>query len=432
MRVLITTIVALNPGDAAILLGMQRLLVRAFGSDTEIAAVDGQAAAATPLYPWMRFVPSLFVRRRRGRVGRFIERIGYAHRLRRFDAWRLARAGRLMSAGLAPIAALLASKDECVILEEYLRADLVVASGGTYLVPAYDMEPPLLDYELTCALGRPFGIMPQSLGPFTGSRLQERFRQTWMRTRVLFVRDEKSRAHLRDIGVPDNRITVMPDCAFALRQPERRPPLGPPRRVAVSVREWRHFSDGSGRDGERRYLAGMAGLVTWLVREKGIEVTFLSSCQGISDYWADDARTAREVVALLDEHVAQQVVVDGAFRGPEALQEALSAFDFVVATRMHVAILSLCTARPVLAVAYEFKTTELFRSLGLDWLAVPIEAAESERLIALVSRLLDEWTVVGDRIYDGAASLAARLEPSTVALREAVRPTEGNHGVASR
>jgi colanic acid/amylovoran biosynthesis protein len=378
----------------------------------------------------MRFVPSLFVRRHRGAVGRFVERMGYAHRMRRFDRSRLTVAGRLMQAGWHAIAALLTTHAERELLAEYLGADLVLASGGTYLVPAYDMESPLLDYELTVALGRPFGVMSQSLGPFIGSPLRERFRRIGLATRVLFVRDETSRKHLREIGVAEERITVMPDCAFALRDPAHRPPTDAPRRVAVSVREWRHFSDGSGQEGERRYLAGIAGLVTWLVRDAGAHVTFLSSCQGIPDYWADDSRTAREVVALLNADVAANVAVDSQFRNPKALQQVLSTFDLVVATRMHVAILAMCTARPVLAVAYEFKTTELFASIGLDWLAVPIEAAEAPQLIAVATRLLSEWEAVGTQLYAGVGALATRLEPSAAALRAAADPVTDNRNLA--
>ena len=145
MRVLVSTIVALNPGDAAILRGTERLLQQAFGESVEVVAVDKNATAASALYPWMRFAPSLFAPKQRGGIGRTITRLGYEHRLWRFDAWRLRSAGRLMRYGWHRAAALFSSNGERNVLAEYLRADLVVASGGTYLVPTYDVEPPLRD-----------------------------------------------------------------------------------------------------------------------------------------------------------------------------------------------------------------------------------------------------------------------------------------------
>src|SRR5690606_9590251 len=94
--------------------------------------------------------------------------------------------------------------------------DLVLASGGTYLVPAYNMEAPLRDYEFTLALGKPLGFMPQSMGPFRGSALAPRFAAVFDRSRLLIVRDSQSASHLQELGLQPQRIMVAPDAAFAL------------------------------------------------------------------------------------------------------------------------------------------------------------------------------------------------------------------------
>lgn len=436
MRVLVSTIVALNPGDAAILRGTERLLQQAFGDSVEIVAVDKNAAAASALYPWMRFAPSLFASGQRGGIGRFIARLGYEHRLWLFDAWRLRCAGRLMQHRWHPVAALFATAGERNVLTEYLRADLVVASGGTYLVPTYDTEPPLRDYELTLALDRPLAFMPQSMGPFTNTRLRKRFAAVFGRSRFVFVRDEQSRQHLESIGVPAARVRMVPDAAFALATvpsaetapiaPVVAPAAPPVRRVAISVREWKHFADGSGDGGEDRYFAAVAALATWFVTAQDAEVTFLSSCQGIPDYWTDDAATARRVVARLDAAVAARVTVDGAFRDPEALQATLGTFDLVVATRMHVAILALCAGCPVLPIAYEFKTTELFKRLRLAWLAVPIEEATADGLIGRAERLLRERPAVRETLTIGVQGLAEELRSTVAVIRRFSDSIEGS------
>jgi colanic acid/amylovoran biosynthesis protein len=183
------------------------------------------------------------------------------------------------------------------------------------------------------------------------------------------------------------------------------------------VREWKHFADGSGNDGEERYFAGVAALANWLVTTHDVEVTFLSSCQGIPDYWTDDAATARRVVARLDPAVAARVTVDGVFRDPAALQATLGTFDLVVATRMHVAILALCAGCPVLPIAYEFKTTELFKRLRLAWLAVPIEEATADGLISRAERLLREWPAVRETLASGVQGLTEELQSTVAVIR---------------
>lgn len=425
MRVLVTTIVALNPGDAAILQGSVVLLRNALGDDVQVAAVDTQARAASDLYPWMRFVPSLFGPRQRNWLGRRIARLGYEHRLRRWDAWRVCTAGRAMQRGHAPLAWCLSSAHERAIIQEYLAADLVVASGGTYLVPAYDMEPALRDYEFTLTLGRPFAFMPQSMGPFTTSRLASRFRAVFEQARFVLVRDARSKSHVTALGVTEPQVVVVPDAAFALARHGahalaaatlQAPSAERPLRVAISVREWKRFANDDDGLAEQRYLAGVAELARWFVEERGAEVTFLSSCQGIPDYWTDDARTAARAVALLPAEIAARIAVDSQFRGPEALRDVLGTFDVVVATRMHVAILALCAGRPVLPIAYEFKTTELFRTLGLGELVTQIEEADGDTLISLAQNLLADWDRIVPHSHRAVQSLIAQLDDADARL----------------
>ena len=63
-------------------------------------------------------------------------------------------------------------------------------------------------------------------------------------------------------------------------------------------------------------------------------------------------------------------------------------FRSVVATRMHVAILALLMGVPVLPIAYEFKTSELFGKLGLGGLVQDIEAVTPWSLCAAFDHFL--------------------------------------------
>jgi len=67
----------------------------------------------------------------------------------------------------------------------------------------------------------------------------------------------------------------------------------------------------------------------------------------------------------MPEDVREQVQVDGLFHSPAAFVEAMGSYDLSIATRMHAAILALTAGTPVVPVAYEFKSRELFDRLGL-------------------------------------------------------------------
>jgi colanic acid/amylovoran biosynthesis protein len=138
----------------------------------------------------------------------------------------------------------------------------------------------------------------------------------------------------------------------------------------------------------QRYLAAVAKLTRVLVEEHGVQVTFLSTCQGVPEYWTDDSRVADRVVSLLPGAVRVHVTVDREFHRPERLIGLFAEHDMVVATRMHAGILALCAGVPVLPIAYEFKTVELFQSLGLGEVTQDIEAVTPESLEQAFRHLL--------------------------------------------
>ena len=424
MRVLVTTIVALNPGDAAILQGTRILVERAFGKDARMAAADRRADTSRRLYPWMRFVASPFGGASRGPIGRWISGLGYEHRLRRIDPLRLRLVARLVQFKLGGLARLWASHETVLAVREYLDADLILASGGTYLVPVYSLDAPLQDYEFSLWLNKPLGFMPQSMGPFVGLPLEERFRKAFQSARFVFVRDRQSSDHLEQLGIRKEHVHIIPDAAFALMPRSPRVSRKHPAtslHVAISVREWSHFPMKAAEDGMTAYFQSLAKVVEWLVRDMGATVTFLSSCQGIPEYWTDDSRAATGVVAVLDPEVARKVRIDSQFREPSALMGALGEFDLVIATRMHVAILSLCAGVPVVPIAYEFKTKQLFDSLGLQALVTDIETLTADGLRDRVGLLLAHADQFAALTTAGLDRIEQQLEKIPEVLRSTAK-----------
>jgi colanic acid/amylovoran biosynthesis protein len=225
------------------------------------------------------------------------------------------------------------------------------------------------------------------------------------RAERVFVRDEASSRHLLDIGVRADRIGAHADFAFVLADAALPSGSGSgPTRVAVSVREWAHFRSRNLEDGLAAYRRAVAAAVRRL-RLLGAEVEFVSTCQGVPEYWADDARFARRLVDELLPDL-DGVRVDGRFRRPRELLEHLRRFDLAIATRMHFAVLALAAGVPVIPIAYEFKTTELFARLGLEALVEQIETIEEATLVPRVEGALAE-----------RAELRARVAAALPALR---------------
>jgi len=382
MNALITNTAALNAGDAAILFATAGILHRAMGDDLHVTACDLQAGAAARAYPDLDVHPTMFgaLQDSTGRNGSM--RAGFARALIAARLWHTPLGSRV-ARSLPPAVR--------GALDRIAAARVVVSAGGTYLVPHYRILPKLADLLVAYAMGRPYVLFTQSLGPFPRGRDGRLLGFVLRRARLILVRDTRSRHYLEALRVRPERIIECADAAFALPLPrerrrdsqarENRGPL----QVAISVRDWPHMRSS---DGMTTYFDAVAALTSDLVTRHGAEVTFVSTCQGAGDYWTDDSATAAAVVRRLDPPLRDAVRIDRDFHTPWQLMSVLGRFDAVVATRLHVAILALLMGVPVLPIAYEFKTSELFAKLGLGGLVQDIETVTPEGLCAAFEHFL--------------------------------------------
>lgn len=398
---------------------MLRILRRAHGHDSEFTVYANDADVLSRRYPDIRWrlPPAATSRSWRNPYLR-----GALHRT---AAARFRIAARHRQGALAPVASRLLGPDERSCLESFATADVVISSGGTYLVEHYPLARALFSCELALMLGRPLVLFTQSLGPFTRPRNRRRLRTILEHAALVLLRDDASRAHCEELGIRTDRVHVSADAAFALREPPRQP--NPPRapglrelRVAISVREWSHFRATPCSDGMTRYRDAMRAAVSHLVERHGAVVTFLSTCQGTPEYWADDSRLAAQIVEDLPHHVRQRVCVDREFHTPADLVERISSFDLVVATRMHMAILGLVACVPVCAIAYEFKTRELFERLRLAAWLQDIETITGASAASMLDDIIGQLPQIRGMLEDRVERESARAWDAARLMRAAV------------
>ncbi len=406
LRVAVTNVTLGNGGDAAILLGLERAL-RAALPPFEMTLFETQPEVARVAFPeyaietglssvaWPQIARGIPARGRR--AFRWLERRP-----------RLVAAARAWAAGRRSLALSLAGRDGVEPFRALAQADVVVSTGGTYWVPAYWLGPRYLEFDVLHALGQPYALYTQSVGPFD-TMPKDRLRRIFEGARVTMLRGEPSQAAVREVA-PGARTVVRADAAFALADAEtlaaartRAWPSSPT--VAVSVRDWPHFVTVDAETGMARYRASVAAAVTALVREHGATVRFLSTCQGRAKYRFDDSAVALDVVALLPEDVRARTEVDREARDPLAIRDAYGQADLVLATRMHAAILALAAGTPVLGVAYEFKTQELLDALGRPGWVEDIEAITPESLTARLGRVLDDLPDARAGLFQGVEGM---------------------------
>lgn len=377
-KILITNIVSLNPGDAAILSGTIEILRKKYGSNVDVVIFDKCADAAKKYYPWASFRQSLFPSSKKGIIYRALNKIGYSHWAERFRFIRFYVSVFLIKNRLSLLARGLISKSENEALSEYVTADLILSTGGTYLIENYNLLPAIMDYRISMMSGTQFGFFTQTLGPYKDKKNQKAFKTIFSNASVILLRDKRSKNHVLELGVSDKNIYLAADAAFVLARnmidmqarSDNIERLAPATKVAISVRSMENFHPTKCE----QYFKAIVLATTVAVEEFGAKITFLSTCQGIDEYWANDDKTADEIYSLLPENVCRSVEIDRKFRQPWEIVKKYQSFDAVIATRMHAAILSLCAGTPTLGFAYEFKMEELFKTIKMDELVINIDS----------------------------------------------------------
>lgn len=427
-RLLYLGTVVSNGGDAAIMEAQVDVLEDTFPGH-RVAVHDNSTDVARRLYPAWEVLPSTSQV-----INRSTARSKAAAVRRRLTRERVLVAARLFRRAPSLAGVLLTPSERRQVIS-IANADVVLYTGGTSLIEKYSLANKLYEITLAQALGKRTVLLPQSVGPFKSPANQALVRAVLGRADAVLLRDTRSEQHLRDIGMSVDRVRVVPDIVFALtdgtavhRLAQSSVPERP--RVCVSVRDCRAFFDKDRGDVGVQQVAfeeAVAGLVEHLVRDRGASVTFMSTCQGVPEYWTDDSAVALSVVARLHPEVAAKVAVDRKHRGTSALRAELARFDLAVCTRLHAAIMSLSSGTPVLPIAYEFKTHEVMRQLGLSAYVSDITGITAGDLVERNRRLVDDLPHLRGPVSSALENMSLETRSTAQVVLEVASRASGPH-----
>lgn len=423
MKILITNTVVLNTGDAAILMGVLKILRLAFQEEIEFIIYDKNPDIAQKYYPELKFRQSLYFNLTKQFPIHYLERLFNFLNVTRFyvAAW-------CWKHNLSFITKILLQQEEIQDILEYSNADLVVSTGGTYLVENYPLHPRIFDYKISLLLEKPLIFFTQSLGPFLIPSNRQNFKHIFEKSLLILLRDRKSEKNILDLNPDKTNTYVTADAAFALGDPVaieaaqnvRDFDFSSPLKVAISVRDWQYFKTISAELGRAKYLKSIETATEHLVNNYGAKVTFISTCQGIPEYWTNDSEVALEISQNLSINVAHSVNIDCDFHSPEKLAETLKSFDFIISTRLHMAILSLGVGTPVLPIAYEFKTQELFKNFGQENIVIDIEEIDSQSIINSIDFFITSRKEICSTMFSGVQKEAQKALNTSILVKKAL------------
>lgn len=286
------------------------------------------------------------------------------------------------------------------MIDRLAGADLVISCGGGFWTDHSRRAIYIHLFQVVCAAitRRPLVSLGVSLGPFVSRWRRWLVGRVLSLTRVVVLREEESLPVARAMRLNPAKVIVGADMAFLASWPEqtdRQPRDGDARlRIGVTARQ-RLFPLGvDPGDSQREYEAAIAGCLDALIAEQDAEVIFLPQVIGPGSN--DDRIVQRRIRALLKE--PQRAVTLEEDLAPQQLIALIGGLDLLIATRFHSAIFSLLAGTPVVAIAYEHKTTGIMNRMGLGRWVLPIDGLAAADLARRCAASIEEAAAIRAQI----------------------------------
>jgi colanic acid/amylovoran biosynthesis protein len=279
--------------------------------------------------------------------------------------------------------------------------------------------------------GVPVVCLGQSVGPFRSARLRSLVGAVLRRTDAVVLRESESLATIHAMRIAPERLQSGTDMAFALDRDRPARCVTAPRsgrlRVGVTARNWSFPHALDRHAAQQRYENALVEALEHLLAVHDAEIVFLPQVIGPGN--DDDRLVERRLAARLKRPDRVRVIEDDL--APSALIEMLGEMDMLLATRFHSAIFAMLARVPVVAIAYEHKTTGIMRRMDLGQWIVPIETVSGARLIELIAaQLAQREAVIATLNVRVAQERAQALASAAMCRRVARRPaTAGQRAV---
>lgn len=245
-------------------------------------------------------------------------------------------------------------------------------------------------------------------GPIDGAISKRLFASAFSRAVYRSFRDEDSKRVIESLGITgDNH--VFPDLVFGLSVPDSamdlaRKPQEDIVVMGIPYRKpgWWYKPDPAAYD---CYLDSMARFVVWLL-EEGRNVRLLGTHQSMDSVFIEDLQ---EKMGALRRTRNGCLTVEST-SDYEQLMNQLAQARLVVTPRFHGVVFSYLLGKPVLAVSYHPKISELMRNFGQEDSCIEIEQVAFDELRDMFSRLEASHSEVSSKITETCKGYGGQLK----------------------
>ncbi len=399
MKIALLNSVILNGGDAGIVYGTIDAILHTFPA-AEIVVYVHKAQEASSYYPDLNILPMLQDCWPAGH---------YASALMRKSHSIRCRLGFLSGA-------------EKTFYRELKKYDLLVYCGGGYVNNLYSTAVLFAMMQKTLSLGVQHMAYAHSIGPFFEAASRTAASELLGQFNIVTVRDQASYDLLKRLNTSADNLFFTADAAFAMLPSatsasiEQRIELesivefknsaGGSQLLFISARQWGFPGHPDAESLTCGYQNELRRFVGRVLNETNWRICFISTCQGRGSYNFDDASYAEMLVAALSETLQQRIHVSHANFHPRFYPELISSCaDMVITMRMHFMIYSIIAGLPVIPLAYEQKSIELARQVGVDNYCHEVATLNADSLFDSFVSMQVNNAMVRNKVKEGYITL---------------------------
>lgn len=266
--------------------------------------------------------------------------------------------------------------------------DLLIVGGGGILMDFYNREAQLFgSYGIMARWGKvPYIVYGCGAGPITSTVGKLFIRYLVSGARSASVRDPKSRALLKKIGIRKD-IEVIGDPSFALSSVTKEKSQDRIRKIGVTVVPYYNLAYWPEADDIKyeKYIQGMAENLDGLLRAKDVEITLFST------KFPHDVDVTIDVYNRMTEQ--NRVIVNKDHLTPSELIEISSEQDMIIGTRLHSIYLAVNAETPIMAISYHHKVADFMEMIDKSERTTRIDDLinRNTSILQIVEQMDSEW-----------------------------------------
>lgn len=271
---------------------------------------------------------------------------------------------------------------------------LLQDATGSKTIPYY-----LGVIKLAQWLNKPVFIYSQGIGPVHRKLFYPLIKGTFKKCQYISVRDEQSAGLLQTMGLPGERIQVVPDPVMSLTpetegltalesvEDKQLPVIG------ISVRYW---------DAQRRELRAIAEGLRELCRKQPVHLRFLPF------HFPGDEKASQEIIEQLGDLASggSKVSVCREAVHPRHMLAEVGRCDLVIGMRLHSLIYAANQLVPLIGISYDPKIDHFLKRLDI----APVGTSSSLSPAALASEM--------SRLLAGAEQWKEEAKPRVGKLKQ--------------